>query len=375
MKKNVFLYLCVLALSLTACNKEEVIAPVANSGKAIGFGTVLESSSRGSVFTTDALKASDYGFRVSAYNQGTVLNWGDFLAAGLPENPDFMGNVKVSYDLNLDDDGLDDPVWGYSPPKYWPGKVNGSDYGRVTFFALSGVDDLNTDTITYNTASHWPEFNYTTLPAATDQADLVADVAFDRHWGHVDGNTVKFTFKHILSKIGFKAKVTGFYPNDGPAEPNDKVMVTSLKVVYGDNAVRNTGTYAFNTDGNENGLGTWATDSTFHLSGDSGELISDGVRLPSREATVQLTPDDSDKFLMLIPQVVTTGALTVELTYTISQGSQTVIYPITYPIPAITYEIGKQYTYVFELTTKPVVFDVDMTVGGWGEDDGVSLPL
>jgi hypothetical protein len=65
----------VLPLLLTACSKDEVIAPVADSGKAISFGTVLAPSSRGADFNKAALQLAANGFKVVAYDQGDESPW------------------------------------------------------------------------------------------------------------------------------------------------------------------------------------------------------------------------------------------------------------------------------------------------------------
>jgi hypothetical protein len=356
MIKKVFMCVSVLSLLLTACSKDEVIAPVADSSKAIGFGTVLAPANRGAIFNKGALQNPDYGFSVSAYNQGVITDWDGFKGT-LTANPVFMDNTKVTWD---------NPVWGYSPKQYWPGKINATDYGRVTFFALGGLesDDL---TITYN-ASHLPVFEYTTEPAAANQSDLVADVVFNRHWGHADGNTVKFTFKHILSKIGFTAQLA----EDYSGTDNTKVKVTGLKVNYTADKVKSNGIYAFNTTFGATGsaaLGSWTPGSTT-LSDDSEELIiSGGVELNTDASDL----NRDDRFLMLIPQTITdAGDLTVEFTCEITTGTspneQTVIYPVFYQLPAIEYVIGKQYTYNFTLTLRPITFDVDVVVA-WEDGD------
>jgi hypothetical protein len=361
--KKVFLYSSVLALTLTACSNDEILSPVADSGKAVGFGTLLTPATRGSVFTTDNLKEGGNGFSVAAYNQGTALTWADYLTAQsnvLPAAPDFMNNTKVAWSSTK---------WDYIPIKYWPGIVSGSDYGHVTFFALGGLSS-SLLTIAYNSSdANKPEYTHTVSAAAADQKDLVADVLFDQYWEN--DKKVKFQFNHVLSKIGFEAKLA--------AEYSGATVMVTLQVNYATDKVKNSGTYAFNTDAAATGdaaLGSWTYPTTpTYLSGNSGELTpSGGVTLNNSSGTVA-TPkqlNDADKFLMLIPQTVAAGDLTVNLTYTITTGSpeETVTYPVTYQIPAITYSLGKQYTYSFTLTLNPVVFDTTLDVKVW--EDGTS---
>jgi hypothetical protein len=363
MIKKVLVSLCVLPLLLTACSKDEVIAPVADSGKAIGFGTVLAPASRGAVVDKDALQDPDYGFSVSAYNQGTATTWANYLTAGLPATgPNFMNNTPVTWSNT-------NTAWEYDPVKYWPGIVSGGGYGHVTFFGLGGLDNDDLDeAFTYNATSHAPEFVHTTQDAAADQKDLVADVQFDRYWGHAEGNPVKFQFKHILSKIGFTAKLAGTYTGA-------TIKVTSLKVVYATDKVKSKGTYAFNTNATTANDGWTLATPASYLTGESGELVNqtNGVEVNS---TSPVPLNEAGKFLMLIPQDVAAGDLTVVFTYTVTQGSMPAeTYPnVTYSIPAIEYKKGKQYTYNFTFTLNKVEFVLDEADIDWGEPDSGNKP-
>jgi hypothetical protein len=146
--------------------------------------------------------------------------------------------------------------------------------------------------------------------------------------------------------------------------------VTSLQVNYTDSKVKNSGTYAFNTNGTnaEVAEGNWTTGTSYFTGNSNSGALMASASAALTTAVTQL--NDAGKYLMLIPQTTTgAGDLTVKLTYTIKTGSDpAVTYPITYPIPATTYDLGKQYTYNFTLTLNPVVFDTNLTVAGW--EDG-----
>jgi hypothetical protein len=353
MMKKVLVSLCVLPLLLTACSKDEVIAPVADSGKAIGFGTVLAPASRGAEVNKDKLQATGYGFRVSAYNQEHYTSWVDYLGAGLPDAPNFMNNTPVTWDGTTS-------AWTYDPVVYWPGKIDADNYGHVTFFAVGGF--LNSVPEFEYTTDAAPQCGYTTPAAAADQKDLVVAVQSDQYWS--TGKQVRFAFKHILSKIGFTAKLADNYPTA-------TVKVTNLKVVYAAGKVRNNGLYMFNTGAvTANDGWRWAGS---YPSGDSGELVADTGKVVT--STDPDNPDllnKDDRFLMLIPQEepATDGALTVVLTYTVTQGSMpSASYDIEYPIPAIEYQQGKQYTYNFTFTLNKVVFDTAINVSDWDGTD------
>jgi predicted nucleic acid-binding Zn ribbon protein len=364
MIKKVFVSLCVLPLLLTACSNDEVIAPVADSGEAIGFGTILAPLNRGAVFTKDNLKEAGNGFSVVAYDQGNVItSWNDYKGSVPSAGGNLMNNQKVTWNEAAG-------AWSYSPRVNWPGIVPGDVYGHVTFFALGGLakDDL---TIGYNDA-YLPTFDYETEPAAADQKDLVADVLFDEQWSA--NKTVTFQFEHILSRIGFQAKMAGDYTTDYNAE----IVVKSLKVKYTDDRVKSEGLYTFNANSADaSGKGSWSEGpAVFTDNAESGELMAADVDL----TTTATRLNDITKYLMLIPQAVADGDLTVELDYEITydKGGATeqveTVNDATYDIPAITYETGKAYTYTFNITLRPIVFSVgidvttDWELGSTGND-------
>jgi hypothetical protein len=340
--KKIF-YSSVLALLLCACINETIQSPVSDSGKAVGFGTVLAPSTRGKVFTKDSLQKTANGFSVVAYNTDTA-SWKNYD----PSTPNFMNNVPVTWNSITS-------AWGYSPIKYWPGKVDNTNegYGKVTFFALAGREKGN-NTITYNSSSKKHEFSYTTAAAAAEQKDLIADVLFNQTYSTNSGK-VDFKFNHILSRIGFTATLKNQYENV-------TVKVTSLRVVYADGKVKNAGTYAFSTNeaNSTDAEGEWTPGSTF-LSGNSGDLRvgADDVTLDN-DATPAVTPLNADSlYLMIIPQALGAGDLTLEFTYTVEAGGETITYFVPYPLPAPTpkYELGKQYIYNFTLTLHAVEFE------------------
>jgi hypothetical protein len=346
----------VLPLLLTACSKDEVIAPVADSGKAISFGTVLAPASRGEVVNKAALQLAANGFTVVAYDQGNDDSWNTFktsIATVSPSGGNFMNNTKVTWD-----DSLDPDAWTYTPVKFWPGLKTHGGYGHVTFFAYGGKasGDL---AISLTATDKYPKITHETPPAADQQVDLVADVLFDRYWGHADGNPVKFQFEHILSKIGFKAKLDADYSTLYGAT----VKVTNLKVKYG-SAVVKEADYNFNTDSDApTGKGGWnTTTGTTNFTGneDSDNLVpTSGVTL-NHSTSVEL--NETTKYLMLIPQSVAKGDLKVELEYEVTVNSSAETYKETCDVPAIAYAMGTAYTYTFNIELRTVEFDTEINV-------------
>jgi hypothetical protein len=351
-------FILFIAMALGACASEEVIDTVTvteDEANAINFGTFMDrtpaaSASQsgtkplGAVLDLPTLKNT--GFTVLAYETGTT-DWTGYTA---PATPNFMNDQAVTWSTS---------VWEYTPIKYWP--RSGTEWSKVTFFGFSTVAGASAD----GKASSNPKITFTTDAAVASQVDLVADADFNVTKVSASGK-VKFQFDHILSKIGFTAKLATNY------EPAT-VTVTSLRVYYKDKKVNSSGTYTFSNSDNL-AAGNWAlTDAaTFtQASGGSGDQIFSG----STPATLTTTATDNklsdpSAYLMLIPQAVTAGDVYVELNYDVSYSDTpvSVIHNLsTIDLPAITWLPGKAYTYNFTLTLNPVVFDTDISVNNWAD--------
>jgi hypothetical protein len=300
----------------------------------------------------DGLKTS--GFTVLAYYTG-VTKWANYTA---PANPDFMNDQTVTWNGTSG-------AWEYTPPKYWPRKDNdntdGDDWGNVTFFAFSTATDAiaSADGV----ASSNPKITFTTPETAAEQVDLVAAVVTDASGGTNNGK-VKFDFKHILSKIGFAAKLA---EDDGDAT---EVKVKSLKVNTG-GKVGKSGTYTFKSD---NTIADWSLTTSSFLGGNGDELYSNSSGL-----TLTTTPQDlcnlanPKSYLMLIPQELNAGDMSVDLEFDVittaggtGGGTSTSTSTIKADLPVISggWKAGKAYTYNLVVTLTGVEFDTP-TVAGW----------
>jgi hypothetical protein len=256
--------------------------------------------------------------------------------------------------------------WYYTPIKYWPGKVNAAgDYGKVTFFGYNPNDAVNVDVTTTGTAVT-PKITFTCPAAVTNQFDLVADMLPDQTSQTVATGKVNFVFDHLLSKIGFNAKLNEFYTGS-------TVKVKSLTVNYTANKIISQATYNFREDNTANTI--WTAVSSNFMSG-SDNIFSTGeteVELNNNAAganayTVAKQIHADNKFLMLIPQAAyADGDITATLIYTITTGDAISEYTIIAKLPVIAggWLPGKQYTYTFNLTLSPVIFDTDISVNNW----------
>ncbi|MDR1500282.1 MAG: fimbrillin family protein [Tannerellaceae bacterium] len=347
------LVIAIAAIAFSCSNEKVVEAPTDNNDLALSFSTYIGNPTlRASTTDLGILKDNRGGFNVIAWK----TDEDDWSATSHEASPDFMpigtGGTGVSV-------LWDNPVtgaWNYSPTKYWPGKYDGTHYGKVTFFGFSSA--LGTSIVSNLAASAIasPSFTVTIPNGVDDQKDVIADMLADRTYANTNSGNVKFQFDHILSKIGFSAKLAAVYTDA-------TVTVTDLTIVYTANAIKNEGTYTFATNNTQ--TSNW-TSLTGSMSGDGYILTSGSITLDN---TASLTPSNlsgTDKFLMLLPQTTAKGNLTAQLTYTVKTGSDPGIkYYIEAPLPGVTWLPGKEYTYTFNLTLNPVIFDVSTDVNVW----------
>ena len=363
MKKTLILA-AIAALVFGSCASEEVIDPTVLEGQAIDFGTFLDRAPQasqsgsgikplGAVLGLPELKNLPNGFTVLAYY--TVL--ADWSAYTKPATPNFMDDQAVTWNSSSN-------VWEYDPIKFWP-RYGNNEWGKVSFFGYSTVNGASAD----GKANSAPVIGFTTQTAAASQVDLVADADIDITRTTDDGK-VNFEFDHILSRIGFSAKLADAYASA-------TVTVTSLKVYYKTNQVVSTGTYTFSASNNKDAA-NWSLGTTYFTQASSGsgdEVITSSTTLTVNKQALNAT----DKYLMLIPQSgIDAGDVYVELKYTVTTASPTltVTNTATINLPAApesssAWSPGKAYTYTFSLTLDPVVFDTDIDVNSW--EDGSSI--
>jgi hypothetical protein len=331
----------IVAMVFTSCSNEDVINTTEATGEelALGFSTYVGNSTlRASVMDKDALQAK--GFHVLAWKTDGA-SW-----SGSASAPDFMNDVEVTWNGS---------AWTYNPIKYWPGKYDGTNYGKVSFFgyapATTGV------AAAAGTATTNPTITFTTQDVAANQVDLVADMLLDEYYTS-SSKTVKFQFEHLLSKIGFSAKLDAEYADT-------EVKVTGLTIKYVDDAIKKDGIYTFATD---NTVATiWGAPGTQTYMSDDDEILTSGSVVLDNSASLALNAND--KFLMLIPQTPEADYMIAELSYTIKTGNDWVSYTIQASLPEVTggWLPGKQYTYTFSLTLNPVIFDTAITVSEWAD--------
>ncbi len=338
MKKIHYLAICLLATSLAACTQNEEISSLENQ-KAITFDTYVgrDAATRASVIDVTALQ--DAGFGVLGYYTETA--WAE------TATPNFMYNQKVS--------GQD---WGYEPLKYWPAT------GKISFFAYA---PHGTGTLSANNAAGTPTLIYTVPATIAEQKDLlVAGAQKDK-----TGNTVNFTFKHALSRIGFGVKVA-----DGSAVDAETSIAFSSIALKADFNSGNTLTLDLDADEDVQwGTPTTATNVTYTLNNtdDTTDNIADITSLTTTTTAI----NNTSSYLMVLPQDFTASGKEMSITAKfslstkdnkLSGGEFTADYEFTGKV-ALNLKAGKAYTIVLVLGKS-----VD-TDGDGDDDDSILVPV
>jgi uncharacterized protein (TIGR02145 family) len=126
-------------------------------------------------------------------------------------------------------------------------------------------------------------------------------------------------------------------------------------VKYKTDAVKSKGTYTFGSGWNLSG-------TTDYMSHAGDELVATGGGVTLTESSQQV--NDADKYLMLLPQEVADGAVTIEVKWTVgvTQHNRSLNLPHQVWLP------GKRYDYNLTVSMTGITLD-PVLVDPWGDDD------
>lgn len=311
-------------------NREEVrLAPYVNKTKASVMGDVA---------------LQENGFKVFAVQHATEAN-GDY-----SKMPVFMNNIQELWNTSLVPD-----AWSHEGKYYWPETDALSFFMVAPYYDekkqyLAGDANANLD-ITQGQSMTLP---VTIKDNVAEQIDILAASVLNRTKGFNASGKVDFTFKHILSRIGFAAKV-----KDGE---NLKFKITGISFDYGADIVKN-GVFTFTTEG----IGTMAPGQTKHLNNAETPNTSHVIKFKALQGAadgtivtnsyVPINADDS--YLMLMPQEIPSAndknlmMMTLRYDVAVAEDNYSEKDKIaTIAIPAMKYEQGKAYTYNLILSSQ-----------------------
>ena len=195
MKKLFIMGLAAMGLALTACNSDETVEMA--KGKAIGFSSFVDKSTRATDITLANLKSMEvYGWRSDNQGDKQIFN-----AQPVKVDPNGVGTYsplqywEANYTYNFEAIA---PKAGEKGVQFAAAKTGGT----ITF-----ANDAQTDLI-------YAKATETTMPAEITVAP----------------NKVNFTFKHQLARVKFTFK------NTFPANAAAKISVKDVKIT---NAYKN----------------------------------------------------------------------------------------------------------------------------------------
>lgn len=213
MKKIILMTACIAAMLLSGCSDNELASVGDGIGtstqSAIGFHVVgNQAETRANIINAGNITSTDFNVIAFTRNEkdGSDVNF-------------FMGENKVN---SMDQTGVKidhkQGKWDYTNPSdlhYWPVSTHLNFYavspGSLTETELNNAHAVvaptwdiknTTKTISYSTFDEYAESNTSGL----QNKDVMYAIARNQTYTKDNGGTVKFTFKHILSQVVFKAK-------------------------------------------------------------------------------------------------------------------------------------------------------------------------
>lgn len=320
MKKLFIMGLAAMGLALTACNSDETVEMA--KGKAIGFSSFVDKSTRATDITLANLKSMEvYGWRSDNQGDKQIFN---------------------AQQVTVDQSG----EGTYSPLQYWEANYT---YNFEAIAPKSGVKGVQFaaakagGTITFANDAQ-TDLIYAKATETTMPANIAA--APDK---------VNFTFKHQLARVKFTFK------NTFPANAAAKISVKDVKIT---NAYKN-GTLATPAAANAK----WnATDNTLNVafaSTDVKDLAAGGNSAATEHHYLIPTGNENE--------------YTVTFSVVLDQNGAKTTYNHTVKFTT-TQEQGKSYNYVAEIGASNINPDSQLypiefkaTVDSWESVDDVTI--
>ena len=291
MKKLFIMGLAAMGLALTACNSDETVEMA--KGKAIGFSSFVDKSTRATDFTLANLNSMEvYGWRSNNQGDKQIFN---------------------AQQVTVDQNG----VGTYSPLQYWEANYTYNFEAIAPKAGEKGVEFAaakDGGTITF---------------ANDAQTDLIYAKATQKEMPEKitgDPGEVNFTFKHQLARVKFTFK------NTFPANAAAKISVKNVTIT---NAYKNGTTTPATTDAN------WSATNPI-LSVSFANMANGGPT-----DLVASTGEGATDHMYLIP----TGKeelYNVTFTVTLNQNGATTDYNHSVTIKTTQLK-GKSYNYVAEI--------------------------
>ena len=307
MKKTI-LFAAIAALVLVAgCAKNIDLAPTATTQHAIGFSNYAPRSltKANDTFVSSTSLVEDKTFAVYAW----ATTYGYFLTTD-PGAPAFMNPAVVTW-KNGTTDGSENT---YEPVRYWPAGDQPDNLSFVAYYPYGGAG-ITAPSFDANTVGVYAFAAQNTSAKMVDF--LVADVVNDQTYNNTIVSptypgTVKFNFKHQLTKVQFQFKKATGLSNTTVIELAEAKLVNiktngTLSATYAQNA-----TPAVNAQGTT--TTTWSARTKADTPFDYDVTLNQDD--PSTSAPIVLTTTAStvhqDDIFLMVPQTMVAAGDTDE---------------------------------------------------------------
>lgn len=309
------------ALILSSCSQnEELVDNSKLNQEEIKFAPYVNKT-KASVTNLDAMKNNTDGFRVFAVQHANVQTEGQSGYQGLPV---FMNSLKVAWS---DPNDLVNGIWSYGDSKYyWP------ETDALSFFAIAPDNKDKVGKFNQGSSITVP---ITIQDDVASQIDILAASALNLTRETNTNGKVDFQFEHILSRIGFKARL-----KEGE---NLKFKLNEIKYAYG--SVAKTGRFEY-------GNGTFVDDQQTMHSNPDNQILKLTWTAAGRENIIESTQPkyihDLDSYFMIIPQDLSKGnfvTLTIKYQIAVAGDVWGKVREVSVTIPGMKYVMGSAYTH------------------------------
>jgi hypothetical protein len=284
----------IIAVVLSSCSMEFIEDVSTNTGNHISFNAYLQRSNlKQSNSNSDIAFLQANGFVVNAFNTG-VVGWNN--------------GGKAAYTQILDEQQVlyTNGAWSYAPPILWPNN------DKVSFFAHSPAND---NSFFGQNANDDGYIFFIQKKTRREQHDLLVSYLLDNTKANINSDgRLGFSMKHALARVGFKAKYIDS-PNIASVEVSDIVIKYS-------GAIQTTGIFKLTGNNSLDGGGDpWGLRSADGIS--AQEVIAGPIAvskdgfdyiLDSIDGSTTFNPSNSKNFVLLIPQEITPGVITISMT-------------------------------------------------------------
>ena len=338
MRKKGLYILVATALLAWSCGKEDFSA--SDSPRPIVFSML-------SLNSTSSTKADTYTYLSSgstisvAARKSAGSTWSSTDASYVFNTTSHLQNVQTTNATGS---------CTYSPAAYWSGN---------SVFRFRAVYPIAPDQVSYSDDLDGNAVisNFTVNASASAQKDLMLSDMVERSLTSVGNpDPVEIVFHHLLCKVKVQIIEDTSKPAANPG--NDVFTITGVKLT----GMPDKGTYTGAATS-----GAWNTSSasslscvnnTSHIAPNSYNADSDDDGVPDAD----VWPEG----LKLIPQTIT-NEVSLVLDYQVAHGSaQPSNKSVVIPIPPITWEAGKAYTYQLALDEDMYIYFGNIIVASWG---------